>query len=215
MSRALRTTGKYLRRSPYQAIAASIVLTITFFLISVFLLVTAGSAKIIHFFETRPQVTAFLKDETQEEVSKIKNQMENLSGVKSVNFISKQEALNIYREQNKNDPLLLEMVTADIFPASLEVTAADPLALSQIASVLKQNSLVEDVVYQQDVIDRLLSWTRSVRIAGSILVGLLLISSITTPRSRSNSCAGNNGFSSIDATIFRAREALLPATFTQ
>ena len=98
MSRALRTTGKYLRRSPYQAIAASIVLTITFFLISVFLLVTAGSAKIIHFFETRPQVTAFLKDETQEEeVSKIKNQMENLSGVKSVNFISKQEALNIYR----------------------------------------------------------------------------------------------------------------------
>ena len=180
MSRALRTTGKYLRRSPYQAIAASIVLTITFFLISVFLLVTAGSAKIIHFFETRPQVTAFLKDETQEEVSKIKNQMENLSGVKSVNFISKQEALNIYREQNKNDPLLLEMVTADILPASLEVTAADPLALSQIASVLKQNSLVEDVVYQQDVIDRLLSWTRSVRIAGSILVGLLLISSMTT-----------------------------------
>jgi len=180
MSRALRTTGKYLRRSPYQAIAASIVLTITFFLISVFLLVTAGSAKIIHFFETRPQVTAFLKDETQEEVSKIKNQMENLSGVKSVNFISKQEALNIYREQNKNDPLLLEMVTADILPASLEVTAADPLALTRIASVLKQNPAVEDVVHQQDVIDRLLGWTRSIRVAGSSLVALLLISSMTT-----------------------------------
>lgn len=181
MNRSFRTTGKYLRRSPYQAIAASVVLTITFFLISVFLLVTAGSAKVIHFFETRPQVTAFLKDGTQEEeISQLKNQMGNLSGVKSVNFISKQEALNIYREQNKNDPLLLEMVTADILPASIEVTAADPAALSHIASVMKQNPVVEDVVYQQDVIDRLLGWTRSIRIAGSSLVALLLISSMTT-----------------------------------
>ncbi len=181
MNRSLRTAGKYLRRSPYQAIAAGVVLTITFFLISVFLLVTAGSAKVIRFFETRPQVTAFLKDETRaEEISQLKNQMENLSGVKSVNFISKQDALNIYREQNKNDPLLLEMVTADILPASLEVTAADPQALSHIAAVLKQNSAVEDVVHQQDVIDRLLGWTRSIRIAGGVLVGLLLISSMTT-----------------------------------
>ncbi len=181
MNRSLRTAGKYLRRSPYQAIAAGVVLTITFFLISVFLLVTAGSAKVIRFFETRPQVTAFLKDETQEpEISQLKNQMENLSGVKSVNFISKQDALNIYRQQNKNDPLLLEMVTADILPASIEVAAADPLALTRIASVLKQNPLVEDVVYQQDVIDRLLNWTRSIRVAGGILVSLLLISSMTT-----------------------------------
>lgn len=181
MNRSFRTTGKYLRRSPYQAIAASLVLTITFFLISVFLLVTAGSAKIIHFFETRPQVIAFLKDETsQEEVSKLKRQIENLSGVKATTFTSKQEALNIYRQQNKDDPLLLEMVTADILPASLEVTAADPSVLSQVASVFRQNAVVEDVVYQQDVIDRLLGWTRSIRIAGSVLVGLLLISSMTT-----------------------------------
>jgi cell division transport system permease protein len=181
MNRSFRTAGLYLRRSPYQAIAAGLVLTITFFLISVFLLVTAGSAKVIHFFETRPQVTAFLKDETgTEEISQLKNRMENLSGVKSTVFISKQDALNIYREQNKNDPLLLEMVTADILPASLEVTAADPLALSHIASVLKQSPTVEDVVYQQDVIDRLLGWTGSIRIAGSVLVTLLLMSSMTT-----------------------------------
>jgi len=181
MNRSLRTAGKYLRRSPYQAVAAGVVLTITFFLISVFLLVTAGSAKIIRFFETRPQVTAFLKDETkEEEISQLKNQMGNLPGVKSVNFISKQDALNIYRRQNQNDPLLLEMVTADILPASLEVTAADPLALTRIASVLKQNPAVEDVVHQQDVIDRLLGWTRSIRVAGSSLVALLLISSMTT-----------------------------------
>lgn len=181
MNRSFRTTGKYLRRSPYQAIAASLVLTITFFLISVFLLVTAGSAKIIHFFETRPQVIAFLKDDAQEEkISQLKNQMQNLSGVKSTVSITKQEALNIYREQNKNDPLLLEMVTADILPASIEVTAADPNALARIAAIMKQNPVVEDVVYRQDVIDRLLSWTRSIRIAGSSLVGLLLISSMTT-----------------------------------
>ena len=49
--------------------------------------------------------------------------------VESTKFISKDDALKFYQDQNKNDPLLLEMVSADSLPSSLEVNAKDPAML--------------------------------------------------------------------------------------
>lgn len=181
MKHAFRTMKKHIRRAPFHALAAIFVLTITFFLIAVFTLATVGTEMIIRHFESRPQVTAFFKDDaTESAISDLQTSITRISGVANSQSISKSRALELYREQNKNDPLLLEMVTADILPASLEVRANDPVVLSQIADIMKQNSITEEVVYQKDIIDRLTSWTRAIRFGGLALIGALLISSILT-----------------------------------
>jgi cell division transport system permease protein len=95
-----------------------------------------------------------------------------------MNFVSKEQALEIYREQNKNDPLLLEMVTADILPASLEVSATDPKDLGELASVIQGGEGIDEVVYQKDVVDSLLSWTNAIRMIGGILALLLTLDSL-------------------------------------
>jgi cell division transport system permease protein len=92
--------------------------------------------------------------------------------------VSKDDALAIYKEQNKNDPLLLEMVTADILPASLEVSAQQPQFLRELEPIIKESPNVEEVVYQRDVVDTLLSWTNAIRITGGTLAGLLAVDSI-------------------------------------
>lgn len=179
MNRLFKTTWKHIRRTPIQAVAASIVLSITFFIISVFLLVTAGTEVVIRHFESRPQVTAFFKDAAAEsEITELQASINKITGITSTQFISKNNALTLYREQNKNDPLLLQMVTADILPSSLEVRADSPAVLSQIAEMMKSNSIVEEVVYQKDIVDNLVRWTSAIRLGGIALI-LFLVGSST------------------------------------
>ncbi len=179
MANKLSTTWKHIRRSPYQAISAILILTLTFLAVSTFALGTLGSHQILQYFETRPQVTAFFKDDaTPDLIETMKQDLESKEFVDQVKYVSKEEALAIYREQNKQDPLLLEMVTADILPASLEVSGITAQALPQIAELLKTQATVEEVVYQQDVIDTLTSWTNALRVIGLASIAFLTITSI-------------------------------------
>jgi cell division transport system permease protein len=168
-----RTTWTHMRRMPYQALAAILIMFLTFFITTVFTLTAGGFQTILHYFETRPQVTAFLKDETTlSQIDTIKAKLAQTSKVKETRYISKEEALNIYREQNKNDPLLLEMVTANILPASLEVSTNDLSYLNEIAQILRSETTVEEVVFQEDVVDALQQWTLNIRRIG---IGLISV----------------------------------------
>lgn len=177
----LTTTLKHIRRSPYQSVAAIFMTAITFFIVSIFALVVLGAHSMLGYFESRPQVTAFFKDEaTMSDVDALKGSITNVVQVEDMRYISKDDALEIYKKQNTDNPLLLEMVTADILPASLEVSAKNVKDLESIATVMQKNSTVEEVVFQKDVIDTLRKWVGGVRMAGIILSSLLIFASLTT-----------------------------------
>lgn len=171
-----RTTFQHIRRSPYQALAAIGIMTLTFFVACLLFLTAAGSQAILSYFEKKPQITVFFADEKdQASIEDLKRRLKDTQKVAELKFVSKEEALKIYREQNKDDPLLLEMVTAEILPASLEISATDPKYLSQLAEILKEEPLVEDVMYQKDIVEALISWTSGIRLAGALLFLFLVI----------------------------------------
>lgn len=175
----IRETAKNLRRSPYQVATALVVVTLTFFLASRFLLLTFGAQRTLSFFESRPQVSIFFKDSAKEEdIKKIQDELEKTGKIAQIKYISKEEALSIYREQNKTDPTLLELVTADILPASLEVSAKDPTYLADIAEFAKTKGEVEEVVFQKEIVDQLKAWTNSIRTEGLVTIGSLGIVSL-------------------------------------
>jgi len=182
--KTFKTTWRNIRRSPYQAFAAVLVMALTFLFISFFTFLLYGSSKAISYFESRPQVTAFFKNEAkQADIDKLKNELMATNKVASIKFVSKQDALKIYREQNKNDPLLLELVTADILPASLEISAIKIENLSEINNMLCKNnncdnsSSISEVVFQKDVVSVLTSWTNALRSVG---LGLIIILSLVS-----------------------------------
>lgn len=176
---ALRTTWRHIRRSPYQAFAAVLITTLTFFVICVFTLAVLGSSQIINYFESKPQVTAFFKSEAkQTDIDTLKGQLASNDKVASLKFVSKEEALKIYKEQNKNDPLLLELVTAEMLPASVEVSATQIENLAGLSDYLKSSAIVDKVIYQKDIVTALTSWTNSIRKVGAVLISALAIVSI-------------------------------------
>src|SRR3989344_3232232 len=152
----INKTLKLLRRSPYQALAAALAMSLTFFISSLFIVLIIGGQIVLNFIEQRPQVIAFFKDDVNhEKINKIIDEVKTNSQVKEVKYVSKEEALAIYRERNKDDPLLLESVTADFLPA--------PIVIS-----------VDKVITPENLVSELTKWTKTIRVGGIILVSTLL-----------------------------------------
>lgn len=172
--KSIKTMLRNVRRSPYQALAAVLIMMLTFLTISFFVFLLSGSSRIVSFFESKPQVTAFFKNEAkQKDMDDLIRRVKEGGMVASVKFVSKQQALEIYREQNKDDPLLLDLVTADILPASLEISTFKIEDLSGVSKVLKSSPIVSEVIYQKDIIATLVAWTSAVRKIGIALIVVL------------------------------------------
>src|ERR1035437_8096877 len=175
----MKTTWTNIRRSPYQAFAAILIMMLTFLVISFFTFLIGGSSKIVNYFESKPQVTAFFKNEAkQSDINTLESDLQSTGKIASVKYVSKDQALKIYREQNKNDPLLLDLVTADILPASLEISALKIEDLSSISDTLKNSPIVQEVVFQKDVVSTLTAWTSALRKIGLVLIVVLSLVSM-------------------------------------
>ncbi|MDO8488412.1 MAG: permease-like cell division protein FtsX [bacterium] len=178
MSSAFNQATQRMRRAPYQTLVALTVTILVFFVAIVFFLDAAAAHKILRYFETRPQVNAFYKQDVvpkPQEIELLRAQLEATGLIESFKFVSKEDALRIYKDLNKNDPLLLEAVTANMLPASVEVSAKNPNDLKLIADTLKGQTGIEDVRFAEDVVDSLLSWTRSVRTSRIVLASTQML----------------------------------------
>lgn len=164
-----------MRRTPYQAIAAIMVMFLTFLTLMGFLLLAVGSQQIISFYESKPQAIIFFKDGTKEDdITAIQSALTQTGRVTGIQFVSKDEALENYREKNKDKPALLELVTANILPASLEVSTVLPSDLKPIAEMLQKEPVIEEIVIPEDVIQSLTKATAVIRWTGGGAVVFLI-----------------------------------------
>lgn len=190
----MNTALKNIRRTPFQAIAAIFVVSITLYAVGIFGLVTIASHSILLNFETKPQIIAYLKDgHTTDQVAGMISTLTSTRGVKNAIYISKQDALELYKKSVGNDPILLGtvtdwgIVTADILPASVEITASNPQTFQTIVSILEKSDIVsetplgkKEIDFPQDVITELTKWTNAIRMAGLLLIFALTIVCILT-----------------------------------
>lgn len=167
---------KQIRRSPYQALAAALAMSLTFFVSSIFIVLIIGGQIVLNYIEQRPQVIAFFNDETQESrILEIVQEVEKSGLVKEIKYVSQEEALAIYRERNKDEPLLLESVTADFLPASIDISVNRAQDIQEVTNLVEDREEIERVITPENLIEQLVKWTHTIRTGGVIFVSLLLV----------------------------------------
>lgn len=187
MSIHFKTATDSIRRSPFQALAAIFVLTLTFFVATNLSVLVYASARVLKYFETRPQIIAFLKDEaTPQTISALQQKLTSDPRLKEIKFVSKEEALSIYKKATSDNPLLGELVSPSIFPASLEFSVKDLSFAQEVINEVKKESAVDQVGFTAsiggekslgDVVGRLRKLTSYIRIVGGGIVGALALAS--------------------------------------
>ncbi len=173
------TAWHHLRRSPFQSLTAFLVMFLNLTTVSAFLLLSLGTSKILNYFQSVPEINIYLKDTvTKEQLQNLKLEISGYAGVKEIKEISKEKALELYQEMNKDKPLLLDMVTSSLLPASLEVSATNQNVLADIAQNFQNKTdLIDEIIYPKDIIQTLSSITTFLRQTGTVIISFLTITS--------------------------------------
>ena len=181
----LREALRGLRRSSAPALAALLTVLLTALVLGVFIPIvqaTTGTAN-----EVRSRVVAdvYIKEAaTPAEQGELRRALEETSGVKSVEYISKAEALE--RAQEKNPEAFregAELLGANPLPASFRVTPEDPDSLDSIVTTLTAAgapplAALDEVRNREEDTDKILSATGLVKALTAGLAALLVFASI-------------------------------------
>ncbi len=175
----MREIWTSIRRTPYQSLSAFLILFFTLFLSLMLFVSLTFLYSALGYLETKPQVTVYFQKKTPEtQIFKVRDELMSSGKVLNIKYTNQNEAFNIYKQLNKDNPLLLEMVSADILPASLEIYAKKPIYLPEIAEYLKKQGDIDEVQYEKDIVDKLLVLTNTIRKTALIFFSYLILMSI-------------------------------------
>ncbi len=125
----------------------------------------------------------FKMDAPEDEILKIKKSLESLAEVKSIEYVSRDEALELFKQRHADDPTItqsLEELEENPLLASLNIKAYDPKEYVTIADYLDKTdskTFFEKVTYAQNavVIERLNKIIDTAEKGGLILILVLAL----------------------------------------
>jgi cell division transport system permease protein len=181
----LREALRGLRRSSAPALAALLTVLLTAVVLGVFIPIVQATTGTANEVRSRVVVDVYIKESaTALEQAELRRAIEETANVKSVEHISKAEALA--RAQDKNPEAFregAELLGSNPLPESFRVTPEDPDKLDQIVDRLNagnepQLAAIDEVRDREEDTDKILSATGLVKALTAGLAALLVLASI-------------------------------------
>lgn len=176
--RHLREGFKGTLRNGWMTFAAISAVTITLLLVGVFALVMFNVNEISENVENDVEIQVFVTRTAEKaNVEKLGENLEQIPGVESVTFSSKENELENFRNQLGEDANAYSTVEKDNpLHDRYIVKASDPLNTETVADAVQSLANVDKVTYGQDYIDKMFAFFNGIRIGGLVLiVGLTLM----------------------------------------
>lgn len=175
----LKRTLTNIRRSGWRNYLLISMMTATYTVLGLLLLVLYTTQNLVGYFIQKPEVVGFLKvDATEDQVLTLKRDLENRSYIASIKYVSREEAMKSFIEENKDNKELIEDISANIFPAHLNIKANDLNSVEKILVDLKSSNLIEDVIASEDILATLKKIILGIQIVGFSLLGVFIVSTI-------------------------------------
>ncbi len=162
------------------------ILVLTISLVTCIFFLKGISQILISNLEEKVDISVYFKeDTTEQEILSVKQKLYQVSDEENIEYISKEQALEIFVERHREDLVLmasLEEIAINPFLASLNIKASDPVKYKEIANFL-EGAVFEDSIEKIDynqrrpVIERIFNLTNSFKKIGiGISVLLVLLS---------------------------------------
>lgn len=177
-------------RNGMVSLSAVMIMFITLFIIAITLFTSALLEHTLGSLQEKVDVNInMLTSASEEQISQLKSQIEKLPEVQSVEYISRDQSLENYRERHKDDERILAALNElDENPlgAALNIRAKDPKYYESIQEFLNKNqngdanTIVENVNFAQkkQAIDRLTTIIDSGKQFGIVITIIFVILSI-------------------------------------
>lgn len=162
------------KKSTFSAI---LVMCISMLVFGLFFLIGENVNHIMNTVESSQEIQVFIKnDATEDEITKIGEQIKAIEGVNKVTYVSKDEALDIMQEKVGEKSYLLKGYEENNFlPASYKITLTDLSLAKQVESQINEIENIKKITSSNETISKLIGIAKVIRIVtAAILIGLVI-----------------------------------------
>jgi len=152
---SFKNISDFLKKEKVISFISVLAIFVSFTLLAFIISFLVFSNTALNLLQKQVQIRAFFKDSfSEEQILQFKAELEADSRIQEVGYTSKEEALRIFKDLSKNDPVLQEALSTNILPASLEIKAYNVRDLDALYEELIAKESIESVKYLKDIKDK-------------------------------------------------------------
>ena len=192
---SIKEAFRHFFRNWTTSFGAVITIFLSLFIIGLFIIGSVLVNSFIGNVEDQVTIQAYISDEVSDaDVEDYQDKLEKMDNVKSVEFVSKEDALKEYRSSisSNADATLSALDGQNPLPRSFRIEMEDPSQVESMAETIKDDpgfrkivddanseiddkdaDVAENVRYGQEEVSRLFQLTNYIRVAAVVLVALL------------------------------------------
>ena len=184
---SMREAGRHFHRNWSTVLGAIVTIFLSLFVIGLFSLASVILARQVSDVEDQVTIQAFLSDDaSQADIDALREKISGWDNVQSVDFKSKDQALESYRQKmgdqtvdgvvsalDGNNPLPASMVISLSNPNQVEVVANQLAEDADFQQIADKADVTQSIQYSRDTVKKLLNLTSFVRVGTVVLVVLL------------------------------------------
>ncbi len=155
-------------------------MSLALLILSLFMLLYVNLESAADGWSEKVQVTAYFDRElASQEQDELKGKIKALPGAASVEYISRDEALKRFKKRLHGQESLLEGVTPETLPASMEITlkrsSRETESVENFVASLKQLNGISEVQFGEEWVKRFNTFLNYMRMLGVLLGAFLLV----------------------------------------
>jgi len=155
-------------------------ISLAFLILSLFLLVYVNLERVSESWSDRIQVTAYFeRDLSSGEVSSLTKRISAIGGTADVDYVPREEALRRFYGRLKGQESLLEGITPEILPSSMEIrldkTNRDSGSVAAYVARLKQLPEIHEVQFGEEWVKRFSDFMNLIRFIGALVGGFIIL----------------------------------------
>jgi cell division transport system permease protein len=174
----LREAIRALQRNAAPSLAATVTVLLTALVLGIFIPIVQATTGTANEVRGRVLVDVYVANEAKDsQVSQLEEELAATPNVKTVEFISKEEALE---KEKKRNPEAFQLLGRNPLPDSFRIYPDDPDEVGAIVTHLEAQNLaaIDEVRDREDDTDKILKATGFVKALTAMLAALLVLASI-------------------------------------
>lgn len=169
-----KETFHSLFRNKFMAVASVLTVTLSMFILGVFLCAVLNINHMATYLENQVEMTVYLKDGLNtDQVMAVGKKLKALPELKEIKFTNKDQAMAEFKQRLGDQQGILDAINGNPLPSSYSTSFSTPASLKNAVNIVTKYQEVDSVQYGQDIIEQLYKVAQVIRIGGIILIVFL------------------------------------------
>jgi cell division transport system permease protein len=166
-------------RTKLSSIGSILTIAVALLLLGIYFIISLNASRVVQLIRDRVEVEAFCEEPfNRQRMVEIQEQLLTMKEVERVQFVSKEEAARVFKEEFGED--IADVLDFNPLPPSFKIFVKDEYkhsaTMGEIVGRIKELKGIDDVIYRKDVVDFL---DRRIAVANVIGLGLGLLIGIS------------------------------------